>query len=84
MASLQESQTLVLRGEKAIMNYLEQHCMEKEAEEISTTDLYQQETSNFSLPGSEPDGCSVEENCEEPQGSYPLPDQSSYHSLPGN
>ena len=83
MASIEDSSITVLKGAKAIVSYLEQSCVVT-ATEVTTGDDFQQETDRFSFPVSEPDGCSVEENCEEPTGSYPLNEQSSYEQLPGN
>lgn len=67
MTSIHQQSTTILRGEKAITNYLNQHCLPGKIEQ--STILQNNQSDNFSFPLTEKDGCSVAEDCEEPSGS---------------
>lgn len=63
MTSIQQQSTTVLKGEKAIVEYLQQYCLPGKSEKIAEPQYNQ--SSNYSFPLPETDGCAVAEDCEE-------------------
>ena len=63
MTSIQQQSTTVLKGEKAIVAYLQQYCLPGKSEKIAEPQYNQSSSYSFPLP--EADGCAVTENCEE-------------------
>jgi len=63
MTSIHEQTITVLRGEKAITDYLTQHCLPGKIERSVIP--HSNQSDNFSFPLPEVDGCSVAEDCEE-------------------
>lgn len=63
MTSIQQQSTTVLKGEKAIVEYLQQHCLPGKSETIAEPQYNQSSSYSFPLP--EADGCAVAEDCEE-------------------
>jgi hypothetical protein len=63
MTSIQQQSTTILKGEKAIIEYLQQNCLPGKIEKIAEPQYNQ--SSNYSFPLPEADGCAVAEDCEE-------------------
>jgi len=68
MASIQQQNISVLKGQNAIVTYLQQHCLPTEKIETNTPQAPQSSDFPFPLPGE--DACAVADDCEEQTGSY--------------
>lgn len=75
IADINQTKTVILTGQKAIVEYLRDYCQPKRLEQ--TTELPSSQSSNYSFPLPEKeDGCSVDENCEEESSSALSSEQS--------
>lgn len=63
MTSIHQQSTTVLKGEKAIIDYLQKNCLPGKSEK--TAEPQYNQSSNYSFPLPEADGCAVAEDCEE-------------------
>ncbi len=80
MASIDEQRITVLKGEKAIMEYLREYCLPDQTQQKSTPRNNQ--SGSFSFPSPESDSCSVAEDCQPSTSSYSSPQVSPAQPAP--
>jgi hypothetical protein len=80
MTSIDGQRITVLKGEKAIMEYLQENCLPEQIQQESAP--RDNQSSSYSFPLPETDSCSAAEDCQPSTGSYSSPQASPAQPAP--